>query len=177
MRRRPGSRAYKGSFIAEVPVVLWFLLFLLFFPMLDLMAVTIRTTFLYAAAHSAAIAASRARSFSASINGYPTATALADEAAQKVVDSFGGITIDSLETAIVVTNVASKAVTRTTRPLNTPADSIANTYQIEVKINGVINPLIPYNSSIFGNIPGLTQPINLIVTDRRYAENAQGLSV
>jgi len=175
-RSRSSSRTFKGSFMAEVPVVLWFMIFMMFFPLLDLMAVTIRTTFLFVAAHSAAIAASRARSFSTSINGYPTASTLAEDAAQKVVDSFGGIAIDNVETAIVVTNVASKAVTRSTSPLTTPPDSISNTYQIEVTLNGVINPLIPYNSG-FGNIPGLTQPIHLTVTDRRYAENTQGLSV
>lgn len=167
----------KGSFIAEVPIVLWFLIFLLFFPLLDLMAVTIRTTFLFMAAHNAATSASRARSFSTSINGYPTANTLANNAAQQTVQYFGGVQIPTMETAIVVTNVSSKATSRYTSPLSTPADSIANTYQIEVKLNGVIDPLIPYNAGIFGNIPGLTQPINLTVTDRRYAENPQGLSV
>ncbi len=170
-------RRQRGTFIAEVPVVLWFLIFMLFFPLLDLMAVTIRTNFLFMAAHNAATAASRARSFSASINGYPTASTLADDAAQKTIQSFGGVQIASMETAIVVTNTLSKAVSRYTSPLATPADSIANTYQIEVKLNGVIDPLIPYNGIIFGNIPGLTQPIHLTVTDRRYAENPQGLSV
>lgn len=170
-------RRKSGHFIAEVPVVLWFAIFLMFFPLLDLMAITIRTSYLFMAANNAAKAASRARSFSTSINGYPTANALANSAAQATVASFGGVQIPSVETTIVVTNVSSKAVTRSTSPLTTPADSIANTYQIEVKLNGVIQPLIPYNASLFGNIPGLTAPINLTVTDTHYAENPQGLSV
>lgn len=171
------KRGTKGSFVAEVPIVLWFLIFLLFFPMLDLVAVTIRTTFLFMAAHNAVTAACRARSFSASINGYPTASTLADTVAHQTINSFGGVQIASMETAILVTNTASKAITRFTSPLPTPADSIANTYHIEVTLNGVINPLIPYNAGVFGNIPGLTAPINLTVKDQRYAENEQGLSV
>lgn len=171
------KRRQRGSFIAEVPIVLWFLIFLLFFPMLDLMAVTIRTTFLFMAAHNAVTAASRARSFSASINGYPTAATLADSVAHQTIDKFGGVQIASMQTAILVTNTATKAVARFTSPLTTPADSIANTYHIEVTLNGVIQPLIPYNVGVFGSIPGLTTPINLTVKDQRYAENAQGLSV
>lgn len=172
MRRRQ-----KGQFIADVPIVLWFTIFLLFFPMLDLMAVTMRTIFLYMAAHNAATAACRARSFSASINGYPTASALADSVAHQTINSFGGVQIDSVQTAILVTSTATKSVSRFTAPLAGPADNTANTYHIEVTLNGVIDPLIPYNAGILGTIPGLTQPIHMKVVDRRYAENTQGLSV
>ena len=168
------SRA-RGTFLAEVPFVLWMFFFVLLFPIINLATMFVRLTFLYGATHSACINAARARSFLAPLNGEPTAVALAQAGANGYAAAFTGIHVDSIDTVIVVTNITTLAQTISTTPLTTPPDLNNFTYQVQVTVNGATDPflIVP---TVFGiSIAGLNQPLNLTISDRQYFENPPGL--
>ncbi len=170
------QRSRRGSFIVEAPITLFDFLFLFVFPFMDLATITLRTTFLYAAAHNAAWEAARAHSYQSSLDGLPSAVQLANSVAQRTAAPFSGIKINSIKTSIITTDINTLNQSRQATPLANPADASLNSYQVEVAVNGSINPLIVYNGSSFTNIPGLTQPMILTFTDRQFCENPQGLN-
>jgi len=170
------KRSKRGSFIVEGPIALFLFLFFFVFPFMDLATITLRTTFLYAAAHNAAWEAARAHTFQTSLDSKPSSIQLASYTAQRVAESFNGINIKSVKTSIITTDIKTLNQSKQSTPLKAPADSSLNSYQVEVAVNADVNPLIIYNGSNFSNIPGLTQPINLTFTDRQYCENPQGLN-
>jgi Flp pilus assembly protein TadG len=170
------QRSKRGNLIVETPLALFVFLFLFCFPLLDLATVTLRTTFLYAAAHNAAWESARAHTYLNSLDGQPSAVQLASSSAFRTAAAFGGIQVNSVKTNIVATNINSLNQTKQTNPLALPADQSLNSYQVEVSVNGAVNPLIIYNAGGFTNIPGLTQPMILTFTDRQYCENPQGLN-
>lgn len=170
------QRSERGNFLIETPIALFIFLFLFVFPFLDLTAITLRTTFLYAAAHNAAWEAARAHTYQNSLDGLPSAIQLANSVAQKTAAPFAGIKINSIKTNIITTDIKTLNQSRQTAALSLPADASVNSYQVEVAVNGNVNPLIIYSGTRFTNIPGLTQPMNLTFTDRQYCENPQGLN-
>lgn len=171
------KRSKRGSFIVEGPVALFLFLFFFVFPFMDLATITLRTTFLYAAAHNAAWEAARAHTYQTSLDGKPSSIQLASVTAQRVAESFNGIAIKSVKTSIITTDIKTLNQSRQPTLLKAPADSSLNSYQVEVSVNADVSPLILYSGgSSFTNIPGLTEPINLTFTDRQYCENPQGLN-
>jgi hypothetical protein len=173
MKRKNRVRRSNGTFIAELPFVLWVFFFVLFFPMINLATMFIRLTFLYGATHSACISAARARSFLNPINSDPTAITLAQDGANGFVAAFTGIHVLTIDTVIVITNINTLKQTISTTPLTTPPDVTNFTYQVQVTINGATDPLFQVPS--FLPISGLNQPMYLTLTDRQYFENPQGL--
>lgn len=169
-------RSKRGSFIVEAPIALFLFLFFFVFPFMDLATITLRTTFLYAAAHNAAWEAARAHTYQNSLDGLPSSVQLASSTAQRVVAAFSGVKINSIKTSIITTDIKTLNQSQQSTPLKAPADSSLNSYQVEVSVNAAVDPLIIYNGSNFTNIPGLTQPMNLTFTDRQYCENPQGLN-
>jgi hypothetical protein len=169
-------RSSRASAIVEAPIVLWVVIFFLLFPLLDLAAVCLRTTFLYIVVHAATLEAARAKTFLSPINNSPSAVQLANNQAQAAVSSFPGVSLNQIAVNILTTNVSSLVVTRQKTPLASPADSSTNTYQIEVSVLGSVAPFITNGSGLFGNIPGLTSPIQLTLVDRQFCENPQGLN-
>jgi hypothetical protein len=173
--RRHKLRSSAGSFLVEIPFVLWFFFFLLFFPMVNMATMFIRLTFLYGATHNGCLQAARARSFLNPINGDPTAITLAQDGALGYVAAFTGIHVLNIDTVIVITNIATHAQTISTIPLATPPDVTNFTYQTQVTVNGAADPLflVP---TIFGiPVAGLNQPLLITISDRQYFENPQGL--
>jgi len=170
------ARSRRGNFIVETPIALFLFLFLFVFPFIDLAAITLRTTFLYGAAHNAAWESARAHTYQTSLDGLPSAVQLANSVAQKTAAPFAGIKINSVKTSIVTTDIKTLSQSRQSASLAVPADASLNSYQVEVSVNGSVNPLIIYNGNSFTNIPGLTQPMILTFTDRQYCENPQGLN-
>ncbi|HEY9679547.1 MAG TPA: hypothetical protein V6C76_16175 [Drouetiella sp.] len=169
-------RSPRGNLLIDTPIALFLFLFVFMFPFLDLATVTLRTTFLYAAAHNAAWESARGHTFQSSLDNMPSAIQLATSSAQRTASSFGGITINSVQTRIVATDLQSLSQTRSSAPLTVPADASRNSYQVEVSVNGNVNPLVLYQFPFFGSVPGLTKPMNLTFTDRQFCENPQGLN-
>lgn len=162
--------------IAEVPLALYILIFFITIPMLNLSTVALRASFLYMAAHVATVEAARAKTFEVNAVDQLSAKNLAHNQAMTTSALFNGITLDSVTTSILITNVNTLVQTRTASKLAAPADVANNTYQIEVRVNGTVQPIIKFNSIHFLNVPGLTAPLSLTFADRQMCENTQGLS-
>jgi hypothetical protein len=175
MKKRSDKRRQPaGSVIAEAPVVLWILLFVVAFPLINLTTMFIRLSFLYAATHTACIQAARAKTYQASINSAPTALSLAQSGIDAVVASFTGIHVVQHSTAIVITDITTQAQTMQTAPLTTPADVSSFVYQVQVTTNGTADPLLPIPWPV--SVAGFNAPLNVTFSDRQYFENPQGLT-
>lgn len=166
-----------GSVIVETPAALWVLLVLFTVPMIDMAAVLIRYTFMVAASRDAAHAAGRAKSYMSNLTPEdPSAMNLADSYGRRTAASFAEISVDSITTRLLITNLTTRAVTVRTTPLTSPADTSENLYEYETVINGRINPLVPFYAGPFAGIPGLSAPVQVNVASRSFCENPQGLT-
>lgn len=112
---RSTNRKDKGSVMADAPITLWLLLLGLTLPFMDLASITMRYTFLLAAARDGAFAASREQTFT-----------LADAASKAKINqtasSFNGITVSGITTNVVTTNISTKVVSRQPNKLASPAN-------------------------------------------------------
>jgi Flp pilus assembly protein TadG len=163
-------RKSRGSTMADTPVTLWLLFLGLTFPLMDLASITMRYTFLLAAARDGAFVGSREQSFT-----------LADAALKAKVAAtaatFTGITVNTVKSSICIVNIGSKAVTRQSTKLAAPANTAQNLYQLECNVTGTIQPFIDMSStSIIPSVPGVTAPVQTSVSCREYFENPQGLN-
>lgn len=168
-------RNSNGTATVELPFVLWFFFFLVVFPMLDMATAGIRITILYAAAHTAAISASRAHTFLSPLEDKKSAIQLAQQRTADVVSSFTGVKVSKIETSIIITNLETLTESKTNAPLTKTADVSKNTYQIEVVIEGTTAPLIAVPLPV--RIDGVTHPLSVKMSDRQYCENPQGLMI
>ncbi len=164
--------------MAEVPLALYILIFFVAIPMLNLATIAVRATFLYLTAHVAAVEAARTKNFETNSSDQLSAKNLAYQQALTTSALFNGITLDSVAASILITDINSMVQTRTASKLPAPADVSRYAYQIEVRVNGTVQPIIKFNapSVNFLNVPGLTAPLSLTFADRQMCENPQGLS-
>ena len=170
-RRRSG----RASMLAELPMILWAVLMVVAFPIVDLATVFLRITFSYAGVHYASISAARANSFSNPVDGKPSAKAEALSKIKQVESSFSGLTITNINTAILITRNDTLALSSQSVPLPTPADQSVNSYQIEVSADCSAQPLIPIPIPV--KVEGLNAPITLHLSAKQYCENPQGLTI
>lgn len=161
--------------LAELPLILWAVLMVIFFPLLDLATVFLRLSFLYGGIHFASISAGRANSFSRPIDSKPSAQGEALSKLNQMEKSFSGLSIKNINTAILVTNNDTLAVSSVSLPLAKAADQSVNSYQIEVSADCSAEPLIPI--PIPFKIEGLNAPITVHLSAKQYCENPQGLTI
>lgn len=93
--------------------------------------------------------------------------------------SFTGITlIQPVNVYILTTNVISGQQTKgaSQTPLAQAADIQNNIYDIQVEMNGQIDPLIAFSHDYFGDVPGLTIPFPITVRSQYTSEVPQGLN-
>lgn len=157
--------------MADTPITLWLLFLGLTLPLMDLASITMRYTFLLAAARDGAFAGSREQT-------YTLADAALKAKVAATAANFTGITVNTVKTNVVTVNIGNKAVTRQSTKLAAPANVAANLYQIECELTGTIQPFINMGGSaaVLPNVPGITAPVNTTVTCREYFENPQGLN-
>lgn len=171
------NRNQRGSFIAELPFTLWILFFLLTFPMLDLATVLLRYTFLVSAARDGVHAAARSKTYLTNTSATEYSAVNAAPTAVKLTAScFSDVQVNSVSTHILVTNITSHIVADYTTPLQQPADTGSNLYELETIVQGQVNPLLNLGTGYFPAIPGLTVPIPATVAAREYCEYPQGLN-
>jgi hypothetical protein len=175
---RKRFRGSKAQLIAELPVVLWVMVLLVTVPCVDMVTFAIRYNFLLAASRDAAFAAGLARTFLADVSASElSAVNAATAAARKTAAAFSEITVNSVTTSIVITDLKTGIVTRQSLPLSVPADTKNYAYQIETVLIGSTNPILQVPGSPYrGAIPGLTSPIPVSIASRAYFENPQGLN-
>jgi hypothetical protein len=165
-----------GSAIIELAPALLLLFIFFFFPLLSLSTSGVRYVFLVNAAHRAALAASQAKSFL--VNTSPTdlsAVNLAQQIATQDAAAFTGITLTKTNTSIVIAPSNGSTPTRQTAPLAKPADTINNSYDVEVRLVASLQPLIQ-GSFPAVRIPGLSAPMTVTTRADVVFENTQGLT-
>ncbi len=164
--------------MAELPVALWVLFVVLTLPLIDLATIGIRTTFLVAAAHDAAHAAARAKSFSVAVDANdPSAQEAASAAAAEDLRSFTEITTGAITTNIVITDISTGNTTRQATPLKNPADINTNTYSVEVVVSAKVDPLINFSAGgLLPVVPGLSAPMTIVCAAQEFSEYPQGLN-
>ena len=175
--RALGYQRYRatGTAMAEFPVMLWFLLVIILFPMINLSTVCLRSYFLYQACHNAAVAASKATSFETSFAPNVSSKDSANQIATEIAAKWSGVHLTSVTTQLVTTDINTLVETVSNTRLALPPNVAANNYHVRVTVTGTVDPLLIFNLGILGGIPGLTSPIALTMNDQNFVENTQGL--
>lgn len=172
-----GSHRGKAQALVELPIVLWVLILLLTIPLIDLTTFSLRYNFLLVASRDAAYSASRSRTFVQDVSANElSAVHTASQVASQVAARFPEITINSVNTYIVITRLSNGNTSKQSTALTTPADTSTFAYQIETVINGSTNPILKVDNSYWPTVPGLTAPIPVSIASKAYAENPQGLN-
>lgn len=173
--RQIANRRESGSSLLEIPLVLWVMFGLLFVPMLALASITLRGAILDSVVRDAAHVASKARTFATNTDEGLCAREAATNTVNEKLAAFPGLTANSVDTAILTTNIASGAITRSNIAL-TSVDSSRNIYQVETTVRATVDPLLGGNAAVFGPIPGFTTPMSVSHQSREMFENTQGLT-
>lgn len=176
-RRKFSARTPSGTYIAELGPALWLVFLVVFFPMLALGTFGLRYVPLINATRLAAQAAAQCKTFSSDIDSSnKSAVNTASQVVSQSIAGWRGISVQSTSTSIVICNLSTGSVTRQSTPLNAPANTSTNAYDCEVSLQATINPLVTMPRGIFGNIPGLTAPIQTKTRSVVVFESAQGLT-
>lgn len=174
MKKIRTRKRFKGSMIAELPLVLWVLFIVIIFPLIDLGTAFLRVTFLYAGVHLSSIAAARANTFLVPLDGKPSAINEANSKLTQVKSAFSGLDVQDVKTEIIITNNDTQAVSFSSVPLTKQADVAMNSYQIQVSAVCSADPLITIPLPLA--VAGLNAPLVFNMNARQYCENPQGLS-
>lgn len=170
-------RRKRGSAIVEAPIAIWLAILGLFMPLLCLATITLRYAFMITAAHEAAYQAAISKTFSTDVSTTDLcAINAADTTARSVASNFSGINITNVSTRIIQSDSQTSSLQVHSAKLNIPADTSRYVYVLETTVSGLVQPLIS-GHSLFGDVPGLTGPMQVQVTSRKLAENPQGLNL
>jgi hypothetical protein len=165
--------------MAEMPVALW-LLVLMCFPLIIVATSSLRFGFFWNAARESAMQAAKCQTFQTDSAVGISSINTADAWSAKAAGAFSGITVTPpVNVYIMQTNVTSGITTKGTnrQALATAADTDNNIYDIQVELNGQIEPLIRVPmAGILGPIPGITGPYNVVVRSQYTSEVPQGLN-
>jgi len=173
--KRSFLRRPRAAMLAELPMILWVLLMVVAFPIIDLTTVFFRITFLYAGIHFASISAARANTFALPIDGKPSAKSEVTSKINQIQKCFSGLAVTNIDTAILITKNDTLAQSSQSAPLVVAADQSVNSYQIEVSADCSAQPLIPIPIPV--RIEGLNAPITVHLSAKQYCENPQGLTI
>lgn len=177
MKSKHTNRKSRGSYIADFGPALFILVISVFFPLTNLVSITMRTALINNAVQQTAAAAARCKTYTASISTQePSAQVLATSTFNSLASQIGGFQASTVQTSIIITNIGSGTSTSQTGKLSAPADTNLFVYAIRVTATGTVNPLVSCNSSLFGNVPGLTTPFTISSTASSYSECTQGLN-
>jgi hypothetical protein len=159
------KRKLSGQVIAETPLVLYVLFFLLAFPMIAMGSFLLRSVLFYFSVRESINRAGRA----------PTFTQAQSNAATVFANDTWYATSGTEQIRIVIQNIANGGNTYSTTKLGYGTIDISkNMYLIQGIAQANITPLIPVN--LFGvNVPGLTGPYPLTITAQTYSEYPNGL--
>ncbi len=177
MKLEKTHRKSSGSYIADFGPALFILVISVFFPLTNLVSISLRTALINNAVQQTAAAASRCKTFTANVSSSELSSqSMATSTFNSLASQIGGFSTTSVQTSIVVTNIGSGVSTVQTTKLSAPADTNVNVYAIRVTATGSVSPLVSCNASLFGSIPGLTTPFTFTSTASSYSECTQGLN-
>ncbi len=170
------KRTRKGSHMIEGPLAIWMIFVFLFIPFLNLGMSSLRTAFLNTAVKEAVHRAARSKTYELTDANGVSAKDLANTVARDAASRFGGLTVSTVRTAIIATDINSGVVVRSTDKLATAADTTKNLYQLEVRATAQVDPFFAFNLPFLGPIPGLTAPFPLEVAATEMVEDPDGLN-
>lgn len=166
--------------MAELPLAMWIMIVGLCFPLLVIATSSMRFGFFWNACREAAQQAARCQTFQNNSSVGTSAINTADQVAALSANSFSGISIvPPVNVYILQTNVISGQSTKnpSRTKLAAAADTDNNVYEIQVELNGMIQPLISNPvTGMLGSIPGLTGPFPVTVRAQYSCEVPQGLN-
>ncbi len=171
------KRLARGSALVDVPLSLWILMLGLALPLVDLATTSLRVVLLQSIARDAAMVASRCKTFSKSSSEQSqSAVQAASDIAAARAAKLNGVTLTSVNTYIVVTNLIDRTSVQQSTPLSQPADTDLYVYSIRTIVVGQVSPLITLDGCLFGKVPGLTGPVKISVSTQTFCEFPQGLT-
>ena len=170
-------RRQHGTTLAEMPLALW-IIAIMCFTLLILAVETMRFGFFWNACREAAAQAAKCQTFQNDSSIGPSAVTTATTWASKATSAFTGLTLNAVHVYILQSDV--NATTTVQNPdsiaLATAADTTQYIYEIQVELDGQIEPIVPLGAGVFGSIPGLTGPFPVVVRSQYAAEDPQGLN-
>lgn len=168
-------RTARGAASSELAPVIFLLLFLFVFPMINLGMLATRYALAMTACREAAHQAAVSYTFESGTSARPSAMDAAKAAVDTVVSRFSGINVKSQDVDIISSNIVTQAVDRHKNKLKDPANTQQNIYSLETSMVCELEPLIRCDT-ILGAVPGLTGPYTVSLYAREFAENPQGLN-
>lgn len=171
------NRLTRGSALVDIPLSLWILMLGLALPLADLATMSLRVVLLQSIARDAAMVASRCKTFSkGSLGQSPSAIQAASDVVAARAAKLSGVTVSSVNTCIVITNLIDRTSVQQSTPLSQPADTDLYVYSIRTSVVGTVSPLITFDGCLFGMVPGLTGPAKISVSTQTFCEFPQGLT-
>lgn len=183
-------RGKKGALAAEYVATLYLLLLFLFFPLLNLGTICLRSFFLWFACNQAVMAGCKAKAWSQPITiggqtyrpargaaGTGPTNGLAETAAENIRVAFPGTIHNTRDVQIrctAIPNTTGVNLGPVNGPLVAPPDLNLVVPCIVVTINGEVQPLIPMTLGGL-SVPGLTTNMPMRVRAEAIFENPQGL--
>ena len=187
---RRGLRKRKGAMAAEYVATMYVLFLFIFFPVLNLGTCGLRAFFLWFACNQATMLAAKAKTFNTLVyvpnpggTPYPGAYDTARARAAQVQSMFPGVNwttnatnpaVDILLSPIPGSGAPNVPAVIGPTPLGLGNVPDVNQYvaSIRVTINAQVSPLVPVP---WFNIPGLSSPMFLTVSNSAEFENVPGL--
>ena len=182
-KRKANLRSCCGAITEEAVVSLFVLFIFLFFPLLDLAAMGLRSFFLWFACEQSAMAGAKGTVWSTtnvySNNYYTSIQTQAKTAATTVVNMFSGIQITSGPTLTVIAqaipNANAASIIPYTPTTSTYLDKSLYVPLLQVAMTGTVQPFI-YIPFIPLSVPGLNAPFTMTVYSEQQIENPTALS-
>ena len=170
--------------MAEAAPAMWILFVGIGFPLLILATIALRIGLFWEAAKQAAQLSCQAQTFYAAPTFPVSALSAVQQAtttAQSVLNAFPGCALTQPVEVYIGSTPMATSLTNWSNTPNTPLnpnqiDTDQNVYSIKVVLVGQVQPLLTFNIPYFGNIPGLTQALPMVVAEERIFENPEGLA-
>jgi hypothetical protein len=171
-------RRCRGYIISEHAAMLVILILGFIFPFLDLATVGLRYAFLTMAVHDAAHVSSTCSTFSSGSSD----SAVMDLVPPQIAYSLGtrwGFDNRVITVRVVAARVPDGmlAFSEPNLPFTGTVDTQNWVYTNEVTVKADLQPLISFSSPFLPGIPGISAPINVVVSAKEVSENPAGLAI
>lgn len=180
MRTRNQRANQKAQSIAELPSAISVFVLLLVMPMVDLSTIALRSTYIHSAARNGASYGARAKTFL--VNGDKGELSVVNKAKQIAIatkqSGFHGVKFDTTDVKVAIVGAPLKAKlppVRQSTPVKEPSPD-DYLYQVEVTVNGKVEPLVKLSKDLFGSVPGLTEDFPVVATYSAFCEEPRGLA-
>ncbi len=180
------SRKNNGTSMAELPLVLLILFVILGFPLIDLVTITLQCTWVRTVVRRAAEESAKKATFDDATD--PNS---ARATAKRIIENSLAPMNIKTETPDVKIVVLKGAKTTNSPATRKDHSATIGTYladqqyhcfnpdvhvsELEVSVKASITPFLVFNKSMFGKVPGLTEPFEIRESARAFFEHPESL--